>query len=613
MRSSNLLVSNITRDDGPPPISNGGTLMGNDKPTHLGLATLQTQSNATQFALASRIQGDLASRGFIAYHPQLAKALGGYKPALMLGHALYWTERWLATQPHRMGWFWKTAQDWQSVTGLSAYEQSTARATLVQFNVLEERLSGNPAKLHFRVNLAGLSALLNFHEDGNGDLTWSQLTPLLGSRVMFFKPLVDVTQSVSGGLVLSYLLSEYRTALKNNQVLSSGFFYMKVESERHALGLPAKIHKRARSDLKSAGILLVDYTQEQPPRLLVRVNTAAVLACISGDNASTVLKPKKRPIAIFAEVKHEGQPNSTQPSSARQLELLEPSRTQQHDGIMCLISGIGSPAKHSSASLGGKSEQMGDTNAGTGQAEVTTENFSTHIYQQDKAAAPTKLASQLVPFCETGSSLSPKLDVPKVENWNVPFSKTGSSLSPKLFTQIEVTNTTTAHEAQAVSIQDGWSRSRNLENATTSNSVATSLVFPESLDKRHHANALKVISRAPVQLQQSILDELGGALQSGKTIRNIAGWLNSVVEKANDGTLIFGLADDIAKIREGRERQVERERTLLMGTQATTQSTSDCGIAVEVPKAKPEQVQAEREKLMQLRKEFHTQIISRSK
>jgi hypothetical protein len=612
MRTSKLLVSKLTWDDSSTPISNGGNFMGNDKPTHLGLATLQTQSNATQFSVASRIQGDLASRGFIAYHPQLAKALGGYKPALMLGHALYWTEHWLATQPHRMGWFWKTAQDWQSVTGLSPYEQSKARATLVQFNVLEERLSGNPAKLHFKVNLAALSALLNFHEDGNGDLNWSQLTPLLGSRVMFFKPLVDVTQSVSGGLVLSHLLSEYRTALKNNQVLSSGFFYMKVESERHALGLPIKIHNRARSDLKSAGIIQVDYSQEQPPRLLVRVNTATVLACISGDHSSTRLKPKKRPISIFAEVKHEGQSNSTQLSSAHQLELLEPSLAQQHHEIMCLVSGTGSPGKLSSAARGGKSEQMGDTHVGMGQAEVNPANFATYIQQQDKAAASTKLASQLFPFCETGSSLSTKLDVPKVENWIAPFCETKSSLSAKLFIQIEVTNTTTAHEAKPVAVQDDWSRSSNFENAEASNSIATSLVFPDALDKRHHASALKVISRAPGPLQQGILDELDGALQSGKSIRNIAGWLNSVVEKANDGTLILGLADDIAEIRKGRERQVERERTLLKKTHTATQDTSG-GVIVETPVVNPEAVKTARERLRQLGTEMRNKNIGISK
>jgi hypothetical protein len=204
----------------------------------------------------------------------------------------------------------------------------------------------------------------------------------------------------------------------------------------------------------------------------------------------------------------------------------------------------------------------------------TPANFATYIHQQDKAAAPTKPASQLFPFCETGSSLSAKLDVPKVENWIAPFYETKSSLSAKLFIQIEVTNTTTtAHEVEPVASQEGWSRSSNSEITKPSNSITTSLVFPDALDKRHHASALKVISRAPGPLQQSILDELDGALQSGKTIRNIAGWLNSVVEKANDGTLILGLADDIAEIRKGRERQVERERALLKTTHTATQDT----------------------------------------
>lgn len=563
MRSSKLLVADLSGEDGTPPIPNDGKSDGVKTLTRSGPLCFQSQSNAKQFAVASLIQGDLASRGFIGYHPHLANALGGYKPALMLGHALYWTEHWLATQPHRMGWFWKTAQDWQSVTGLSAYEQSKARATLVQFNVFEERLSGNPAKLHFRVKLAGLSALLNFNENSRGEVNWTQLTPLLGSRVMFFKPLVDVTQSVSGGLVLSHLLSEYRTALKNNQVLASGFFYMKVESERHALGLPIKIHNRARSALKSAGIIQVDYSQEQPPRLLVRVNTDAVLAGISGNG--TPLKPKKPPLSVFAEIKQEG----THSSSARQLELLEPSLAQQHDEIMGLISG-------------------------------------------QKSVASTKTTPQLFPFYETGSSLSAKLDMPKVENWIFPFCETGSSLSPKLSIQIEITNpTTTTREVEVAASQPGDGRSRNVENNGTANSIATALVLPATLDKRHHENALKLVSRAPQPLQQGILDELEGALQSGKSIRNILGWLNSIVDKANNGTLILGMADHIADIRKGRELQAERERTMVTTTGHSKDSSAS--IAVDTRPANPEVVQAGRNRLKTLQIEMKNKQLGVSK
>ncbi len=216
---------------------------------------------------------------------------------------------------------------------------------------------------------------------------------------MFFKSQIDVTQRVSDGLLLSHLLSECRTALNNNPVLPSGFFFKTVESEHHALGLPINIHNRARSDLKSVGTIQVDYSQEQPLALWFCVNTDAVLAGISG--------------------------NSTLSSSARQLELLAPNRSQQHDEIMGLISEL-------------------------------------------MAVGSIKAPPQLFPFCETGSSLSPKLDMPKLENWISLFCETRSSLSAKLFIQIEITNpTTTGHEVTAAIFQHGDGRSRNVENDGT--------------------------------------------------------------------------------------------------------------------------------------------------
>ena len=239
----------------------------------------------------------------------------------------------------------------------------------------------------------------------------------------------------------------------------------------------------------------------------------------------------------------------------------------------------------------------------------TPANFAKYIHQQDKAAEPTKSASQLFPFCETGSSLSRKLDVPKVDNWIAPFYETKSSLSAKLSIQIEVTNTTTTkQEVEPVAIQEGWSRSSNSEITKPSNSITTSLVFPDALDKRRQASAIKEISCAQGPLQQSILDELDGALQSGKSNCNIAGWLNSFVEDANEGTLIFGLADDIAEIRRGRERQVEREHALLETAHTVAQDSSG-DIAVEPPAINPGAVKAAREKLMQLGTEMRNRNI----
>ena len=83
----------------------------------------------------------------IAFHRWLVKPCGSINAALMLSQALYWTKR---LPPDRDGWFWKTIEEWEDETGLTRREQEGARALLKQRNLLEEKLSGVPARLSFR-------------------------------------------------------------------------------------------------------------------------------------------------------------------------------------------------------------------------------------------------------------------------------------------------------------------------------------------------------------------------------------------------------------------------------------------------------------------------------
>jgi hypothetical protein len=99
----------------------------------------------------------------IAFHRALVVPAGGALSALFLSQALYWTQR---TEDEE-GWFWKSREDWQSETGMTRTEQETARKNLKRSRVLEERLSGLPATLHFRINLDVLSALLRGEEVSN--------------------------------------------------------------------------------------------------------------------------------------------------------------------------------------------------------------------------------------------------------------------------------------------------------------------------------------------------------------------------------------------------------------------------------------------------------------
>lgn len=91
----------------------------------------------------------------IAYH-RIFVPIAGVAGAIMLSQALYWSKR--TTDPN--GWFYKTREEWEDETGLGRSSQELARQKLVESGVMEERLWGVPAKLHFRVNFKTLSSLL---------------------------------------------------------------------------------------------------------------------------------------------------------------------------------------------------------------------------------------------------------------------------------------------------------------------------------------------------------------------------------------------------------------------------------------------------------------------
>lgn len=88
----------------------------------------------------------------VAYHPDLARIFGGVKSAVLLCQLLYWTGKGARED----GFIWKTQVDITQETGLSRSEQETARHHLLEAGVLEEKLAGIPAKLHYRLDIGKL-------------------------------------------------------------------------------------------------------------------------------------------------------------------------------------------------------------------------------------------------------------------------------------------------------------------------------------------------------------------------------------------------------------------------------------------------------------------------
>jgi hypothetical protein len=80
----------------------------------------------------------------VSFHRCLVPVTGGVTSALMLSQAIWTTQ---SLEPSADGWFIRSQEQWLQETGLSRWEQETARRALRRSGLLEERRVGMPAKL----------------------------------------------------------------------------------------------------------------------------------------------------------------------------------------------------------------------------------------------------------------------------------------------------------------------------------------------------------------------------------------------------------------------------------------------------------------------------------
>jgi len=105
----------------------------------------------TRAAVPSGITAELLLELFdlpVSFNRCLVPITGGVTAALMLSQAI-WTSQAIDCAAH--AWFSKCQDQWSDETGLSRWEQETARRALRSAGFLEERRVGMPAKLWYRV------------------------------------------------------------------------------------------------------------------------------------------------------------------------------------------------------------------------------------------------------------------------------------------------------------------------------------------------------------------------------------------------------------------------------------------------------------------------------
>ncbi len=219
----------------------------------------------------------------IAYHPRLAQLTGRVTAGLMLSQALYWTRKLAVAEPYRSGWFWKTRDDWLSETGLSRREQDSARAALKRLDLLQERRVGMPARVWYRIDLECLGR----HLAPEGFLTWDwrnerALLQLLGRPYLFYRTLSDVTGAVTAALLMSNLLGQERTLLRNGEALA-GWRGYQFEPLRQQTGLTRHELDHARRLLRQIA-LIVERRVGLPPRVEWQVRLERLGALLAADN-----------------------------------------------------------------------------------------------------------------------------------------------------------------------------------------------------------------------------------------------------------------------------------------------------------------------------------------
>ena len=225
----------------------------------------------------------------IAFHRRLVDLTANVKAALLLSQSIYWT-RHGRDIARTGGWFLKTTEQWEMETGLSAREQATAREVLRELAILSEQRVGIPAKLHFRLCVDQLGAMLSDRIGrASGPLDWADgaaVAELLGPSLSYHRRLAGIGGGVHAGLLLSRAL--HLTRLQMRRQLQE-WIGSSADIWTEQIGLTRYEQEIARRGLARVGV----WEEERvgiPRRLFTRIRLDCLLALLAGDGAAGAVR-----------------------------------------------------------------------------------------------------------------------------------------------------------------------------------------------------------------------------------------------------------------------------------------------------------------------------------
>lgn len=220
----------------------------------------------------------------IAFHRRLVDVTANVKAALLLSQAIYWTRHGRDIAANA-GWFWKTAEQWQRETGLSAKEQTTARDLLRHLSLVEESRMGIPARLHFRLSLetlrVQLSEQLVLCQGERDAIDRAILTQLLGPSLAYHRSLAEIAGGIHAGLMLSRALHLTRQQLKRRM---EAWISNSAARWSEEIGLTRREQETARRSLTGIGVW-EETLKGIPPSMVARIRLDCLLSLLT-DGAS---------------------------------------------------------------------------------------------------------------------------------------------------------------------------------------------------------------------------------------------------------------------------------------------------------------------------------------
>jgi hypothetical protein len=505
-----------------------------------GLAGQVLQGEAEAQAESEQVLHHLNARGYVPFHSTLAQHLG-HKAALFLGLCLYWTRHAARNNPHRQGWVYLSSNDITAATSLTRREQETVRSLLTASGLLEEQLVGRPARMHYRLSLRRLANRLEIIDAGTAtpETAWAWFEKSLS----FYRSLGDLAGNAAGGLYLSFVLRQQRKALLAGRCVE----VVRVEPAEieRALCLSVKTQRNIRQRLMRLGLL----TTPLAAASMVRVNVAAILACLRGQDVKSLPAAKSDwsvQGALDVVTPHSA-PSGARMQKERAL-IVQPSlfvQIQPGDGLdrpavagMDLLQVAMFEPRRRWPEVAEFQQLRGDANSIAEAAQS----------RAPAADLPPMEHAQSANLASFGSARSAKLELPA----RAQTAKLGVPKPPS-YIQTGSTNKTTTNGRSGSAghgAEERCSRRRLDESVQSSGSDdLDGLIFPDRLAAGVMVGLRRALLQAPAELRQQLLDELQGQLRiPTKTIHNPVAWMLGLIRGCAGGA-VLALADSVARER----------------------------------------------------------------